>query len=601
MKQRDHSAIATLAAIAAISLTLVGCATTQPAGQTAEEPNKSLGFKSLRFSELKTPGGSAGAVDGKLARVEVPTAPDAVRPVDLASETDDLFERIRHGFSMPEINNDLVLYHQQWYMSRPDYLRRTVERSSRYMHFIVEEIEKRGMPMELALLPMVESSYNPMAYSRSKASGLWQFIPATGKRYNLDQDWWKDERRDIVASTGAALDYLQSIYEMHGDWQLALASYNWGEGAVGRAIAKNKAQGLPTDYESLTMPSETKNYVPKLQALKNIFRNPSLVADLGLPKIINRPYFATVTKDVDIDVKVAAKLAEMPVDEFLALNPAHNRPVIKAQTPIVVPDERLDTFKRNIAQLESDNKPLSYWQSYSLQRGDKLDKVAKRFGVSVVTLKSINGLQARAKIAPGLTLLVPRQGADSQEVATVPAAPASAVAVAPATDSAKVVEPEPVAVEKSSPRSYTVRKGDTLPVLAKRFGVSVAEIKRANHLKSDKLAVGARLALGEPAPRTGAAIKVASATDDEKVSKRVKVEIKAEAGAKADTKAVAKKADARKPAAKVAHYKVRKGDTLYSIAKQFKVDTDDILRWNRVSPATLTPGTTLTIQLAQNP
>ena len=592
MKQRDHSAIATLAAIAAISLTLVGCATNQPSNQTAEEPNKSLGLKSLRFSELKTP----NAVEGKLARVEVPAAPDAVRPVDLAAETDDLFERIRHGFSMPEINNDLVLYHQQWYMSRPDYLRRTVERSSRYMHFIVEEIEKRGMPMELALLPMVESSYNPMAYSRSKASGLWQFIPATGKRYNLDQDWWKDERRDIVASTGAALDYLQSIYEMHGDWQLALASYNWGEGAVGRAIAKNKAQGLPTDYESLTMPSETRNYVPKLQALKNIFRNPSLVADLSLPKIINRPYFATVTKDVDIDVKVAAKLAEMPVDEFLALNPAHNRPVIKAQTPIVVPDEKLDTFKRNIEQLESDNKPLSYWQSYSLQRGDKLDKVAKRFGISVATLKSINGIAARAKVKPGLLLLVPRQGADTDEIATAPAAPASAVAATPAVDSAKITEAETAAPEKSVPHSYTVRKGDTLAALAKRFGVAATDIKRINHLKSSKLAAGTKLALGDGAPRVSASIKVASAADDDKPEKKSKAE------SKADAKVVAKKAnDTKKSAAKVAHYKVRKGDTLYSIAKQFKVDTDDILRWNRVSPATLKPGTTLTIQLAQNP
>ncbi|MEF8721256.1 MAG: lytic transglycosylase domain-containing protein [Candidatus Accumulibacter delftensis] len=212
------------------------------------------------------------------------------------------------------------------------------QRSSRYLHFIiVEEIDKRGMPMEIALLPMVESAYNPTAYSRSHASGLWQFVPATGKQYNLEQNWWVDERRDIVAVDRAALDYLQYIYELHGDWHLALASYNWGEGAVGRAINKNAAQGLPTDYMSLKMPEETRNYVPKLQALKNIFNNPNILADLDMLGVPMRPYFATVTNSGNIDVKLAAKLAEMPVQEFVALNPSHNRAVIKSETPMVIP------------------------------------------------------------------------------------------------------------------------------------------------------------------------------------------------------------------------------------------------------------------------
>jgi membrane-bound lytic murein transglycosylase D len=174
-------------------------------------------------------------------------------------------------------------------LNRPDYLRRMITRSSRYLHFIIVELDKRGMPLEIALLPMVESAYNPTAYSRSHASGLWQFVPATGKQYKLEQNWWVDERRDIVQSTGAALDYLQYIYELHGDWHLALASYNWGEGAVGRAIKKNEAQGLPTDYLSLKMPEETRNYVPKLQALKNIFSNPNILADLDMLGVPMRP------------------------------------------------------------------------------------------------------------------------------------------------------------------------------------------------------------------------------------------------------------------------------------------------------------------------
>ena len=237
------------------------------------------------------------------------------------------------------------------------------------------------MPTELAFLPMVESAYNPMAYSRAHASGLWQFIPSTGKNYNLKQDWWMDQRRDVLAATSAALDYLQTIYDMHGDWFLALASYNWGEGAVARAIRKNEAKGLPTDYQSLTMPAETRNYVPKLQALKNIFSNPQLVASLSLPSVPNRPYFATVTPASNIDVEVAAKLAEMPVQEFVALNPAHNRPVIKSETPLVIPAEKLETFQANLENHQEEDKPLSNWQTYTLRPGEKLEKVAPRFGI----------------------------------------------------------------------------------------------------------------------------------------------------------------------------------------------------------------------------
>ena len=466
---------------------------------------------------------------------------------------------------MPDINSDLVLYHQQWYLNRPDYLRRTVERSSRYMYHIVEELDKRGMPMELALLPMVESAYNPMAYSRSKASGLWQFIPATGKRYNLDQDWWKDERRDIVASTAAALDYLQSIYEMHGDWHLALASYNWGEGAVGRAINKNRAQGLPTDYMNLTMPNETKNYVPKLQALKNIFSDPALVVELGLAKIPNRPYFGTVTKTANIDVKVAAKLAGMPVQDFVALNPAHNRPVIKSDTPMVIPTDKLDTFVSNLEAHEDSNKPLSSWQSYTVRPGDKLEKIAPRFGMTVANLKAVNGITGRIKVNPGLTLLVAGQdGAEPLNMAALPEQPRLPNA-----------DPTPAA---STGRSHTVRKGETLPAIAKRYGTSVAELKHLNHLRTDKLAAGTRLALS-PASKT---------TVDNEIRPR-------KPGA-----APTKQASSQKPL-KITRYTIQRGDTLSSIAKRFKVDKDDLLRWNHASSKSLAPGQTLTVQIAQNP
>lgn len=353
-------------------------------------------------------------IEDTLSIHEVRAAPTVANMVDLTSQTDNLWIRLRNGFAMTNLNDDLTLHYQQWYQNRPDALRRMVERSRPYLHHIVEELEARGMPTEIALLPMVESSFNPMAYSRSHASGLWQFIPATGKRFNLEQTWWQDQRRDIVASTGAALEYLQTIYDMHGDWHLALASYNWGEGAVKRAIEKNQAKGLPTDYASLTMPSETRHYVPKLQALKNIFSNPALMAQLGLPEVINRPYFATVGTPRPMDVKTAARLANMPVDEFVALNPAHNRPVMKADTPVVLPAEKLATFQNN---LQSNDAPLTEWQAYTLKSGEKLDQVAARFGIPLADLLRANGvISGKAKLAAGSTVLVPAgKGADDVE------------------------------------------------------------------------------------------------------------------------------------------------------------------------------------------
>ena len=353
---------------------------------------------------------TAASIDNTLAVHEVRPAPVVARTVDLTVQPDDLWIRLRHGFAMTNLDDDLTMHYQQWYQNRPDALRRMVERSRPYLHHIVEELEARGMPTEIALLPMVESSFNPMAYSRSHASGLWQFIPATGRRFNLEQTWWQDQRRDVLASTDAALEYLQTIYEMHGDWHLALASYNWDEGAVKRAIEKNAARGLTTDYASLTMPNETRHYVPKLQALKNIFSNPVLMIQLGLPEIINRPYFATVGTPRPMDVKTAARLANMSVDEFLALNPSHNRPVMKAATPVVLPAEKLATFQRN---LEKTDEPLTEWQAYTLKSGEKLDQVAPRFGITLSDLQRANGLSGKIRLAGGSTLLVPAgKGAD---------------------------------------------------------------------------------------------------------------------------------------------------------------------------------------------
>ena len=436
------------------------------------------GNPSFPLISMLSPTPATASIDNALAIHELRATPVVARTVDLTAQHDDLWIRLRNGFAMTNLNDDLTLHYQQWYQNRPDALRRMVERSRPYLHHIVEELEARGMPTEIALLPMVESSFNPMAYSRSHASGLWQFIPATGKRFNLEQTWWQDQRRDVVASTGAALEYLQTIYEMHGDWHLALASYNWGEGAVKRAIEKNAARGLPTDYASLTMPSETRHYVPKLQALKNIFNNPSLMSQLGLPEILNRPYFATIGTPRAMDVKTAARFANMPVDEFLALNPSHNRPVMKADTPVVLPADKVTTFQSN---LERNAAPLTEWQAYTLKSGEKLDQVAPRFGITLSDLLRANGLSGRIKLAVGSTVLVPAgAGADNLEsMGTEPRLP-------------QIVEPEPPA------------KAPAVTVPATRSG------------KADKLAKG------KAADTTKASTKAAKATGGDKTKTAAK-------------------------------------------------------------------------------
>ena len=356
--------------------------------------------------------------------------------IDLTTPPDDLWQRMRNGFSMPDLDSPLVADRQAWYLNRPDLLKRIFERSRRYLYHIVTELQKRGMPTELALLPVVESSFNPLAYSSARALGMWQFIPATGKTYKLQQNVWFDQRRDIVASTGAALDYLQNIYEMHGDWHLALASYNWGENAVGRAVAKNRAKGLPTDYRSLKMPTETAYYVPKLQAIKNIIAQPQLFG-ITLDPIPNRPYFGTVERSGNMDIALAARLAEIPVEEFIALNPAYSRPVMPtaANSPLVLPAEKVQTFLENLQQHEAQDKPLSAWLTHNLKPGEKLDAVAKRYGMSVVRLKQLNGINAKTKITPGLALLVPGKDAVGQDAlaARLPQTPANPPKAAKAT------------------------------------------------------------------------------------------------------------------------------------------------------------------------
>jgi len=374
----------------------------------------------------------------------------------------DLWVRIRSGFTMRDLDSPLVARHEQWYANRPEYVARMTDRARRYLYYITAEVERRGMPSEIALLPMIESAFNPGAHSTARASGLWQFIPSTGKNFGMQQNWWYDGRRDIVSATNGALDYLQKLHDMFGDWELALAAYNWGEGAVQRAQARNRKQGLPVNYTSLKMPNETRNYVPKLLAIKNIIANPASFG-MVLQDISNEPYFAAIATSRHMDVKLAAQLADISIEEFEALNPAHNRPVILQDSSdlILLPVGAVETFSAN---LESYDKPLVSWQAYQSKKGERFDRLAPRFGLSVAKLKSINGLSGRNQVSTGQTLLVPvneNEGEEGEEFA------AFNMHLAPSYDSGRTIR-------------HTVRKGETLGGLARRYHVSINQLKQWN-------------------------------------------------------------------------------------------------------------------------
>lgn len=342
----------------------------------------------------------------------------SINPVRVANLAlpNDLWERIRKGYKMPDLESDLVNDRTQWYASKPEYLQRMGERSGRYLYYIVEEIERRNMPMELALLPFIESAFNPQAVSSARASGMWQFMPATGKSFDLKQNAFRDDRRDVQASTRAALDYLERLNKMFGDWHLALAAYNWGEGNVGKAIARNQRAGLPTKYTDLNMPMETRMYVPKLQAMKNIVGSPPQFG-VTLTSIPNHPYFQSVPLPRDMDVMLIAKFAEISVEDFKALNPSASRPVmLAAGTPsILLPWDNAEVFQRNYEA--STIGRMASWTAWIAPISMKVADAAKRVKMSEADFRAINNIPPRMQIKAGSALLVPRGSNIVEDVA----------------------------------------------------------------------------------------------------------------------------------------------------------------------------------------
>ena len=408
---------------------------------------------------------------------------------------EDLWGRIKDGYGIPDVESTYATKHETWYASRPDYIKRMVERSQRYLFHIVEEVQKRNMPTEIALLPMIESAFNPQANSTSKASGIWQFIPSTGKSFGLKQNWWVDNRRDVTAATSAALDYLQKLHGMFGTWDLALAAYNAGEGTVQRAIDKNRRQGLPTDYQNLSLPEETRNYVPKLQAIKNIVSDPDRFG-LKIGSIPNRPYFARVTTPKQIDSKLAAQLAEISYDEFISLNPSYNRPVITSQgekTQLLLPVWAAERFADNLANYD---KPLTSWQTYNAKRGERMDNIAGKFGINVSQLRDVNGMAATGKLRNSQAMLVPaaysgKPISHSNEIHT------DSINSAEMENNNHIDQTAEIEPVVNGPVIHKIKNGDTLQGLAAKYNTDSKTLIKINHLKNTKLKSGQILKINE--------------------------------------------------------------------------------------------------------
>ena len=545
---------------------------------------------------------------GEIEEIVTPGADD--------DEIYTVWTRVRDGFKIPNMENSVVDENLAKYSKRPDYLQRMANRSQKYLYHIIEEVTARGMPTEIALLPFVESAFVTNAKSRVKAAGLWQFMPATGKHYELDQTMWKDERYDVLQSTAAALTYLQRLHDEFDDWPLAFAAYNWGEGNVRRAIKRNQSLGLPTDYMSLKMPAETRNYYPKLQAIKNIVQNPN---DYGikLPTIYNEPFFVQIFKDQDIDVKRAAKLAGMSHEEFSTLNPSFNRPVIVASHnhSMLMPTDKLDQFIENLVAYRTSGKPLSSWTTYRVQPEDTVAAIARKAHMTEAALREANQIPAGRRIKPGSLVLVSKSSGlgNAEDISsdTIDASFALAqdyrrvtyrvrrgdnmrsvarrLGVSPATimksnglrsQRLRVVTRQTTTSRPTTTRStpdtpvastkfYVVRKGDTLYSIANRYGITASALRNANNISGNNISVGQRLTINASGTPTKRHVVL------EEVPERVQKQV------------------SKRPLAKKKTYKVRKGDTLFSIASSANMSVNQLKKLNGIRNNNLKVGQTL--------
>ena len=456
----------------------------------------------------------------------------------------DIWARIRSGYGLPTISNAQIDAHLKWYANNQAHIDRVTERSQRYLHYVVSEMENNNMPLELALLPMIESSYDPFAYSRAKAAGIWQFVSGTGKNFGLTQNWWYDGRRDVVASTDAAIRYLQRLHAMFdNDWLLALAAYNSGEGRVRRAIAKNRRAGKPTDFWSLSLPKETRSYVPHLLALSQIIRTPEAYS-VTLHEIPNDPYFTKINLDSQIDLMQAAKMADIDLTELQHLNAGYNRWLTapSGEHILLVPVADAENFTNQLDNMPK-LPPIS-WSEHKVVKGDVLGTIARRYKTTVDAIKSVNRLKNN-NIRIGEVLLVP----------------SAAITMPEYTSSQDLMYGYGKKKPGAGAQYHTVRSGDNLWTIARRYDTSVKTLTRLNNISAKTvLKPGQKLLVSNKA----SAIVDKTVVAENGLHKLV--------------------------------YQIQRGDTLYSIANRFRLSTKDILSWNSVKDASyIHPGQSLTL------
>jgi membrane-bound lytic murein transglycosylase D len=393
------------------------------------------------------------------------------REILIQEKPENIWKEVNKGYGIPDPKKKwakkVVKKYERWYSEHPVYTYRMFERTKRYIYYVVQEVKKRNMPMEIALLPIIESAYNPIARSNMKAVGLWQFIPSTGKNYGLKQNWWKDERSNVILSTNASLNYLEKLYKQFGTWELALAGYNAGEGKVAREIKKNKRRKRPTDYYTISLPRETDEYVSKLIAMKHIIQNPSKF-NVDVPYIPNAPYFGEVTLTEQMDIDLILKLADISSEEFELLNAHHKRPLIpKEQEPtiILLPKYKIETYNKNLAE---HNEPLSNWVLYKPKRKESIMKVAKKFDINLSTFKRINSLNGRVTFRKNSTVLIPKSNALKSKYTLKGTGDYNYTSVG----------------------THHVSKGDTLGGIARKYKVSIEDLKEFNELDSHIIIIG---------------------------------------------------------------------------------------------------------------
>lgn len=476
-----------------------------------------------------------------------------------ALDTVDVWERIRRGMRLEGRDHPGIARDLEWYARHQAYLDRVAERAQPYLHLIVEEVEKRGMPSELALLPVVESAFQPFAYSHGRAAGIWQFVPGTGRRFGLKQTWWYDGRRDIARSTQAALDYLQFLNkEFQGDWLLALAAYNSGEGTVLRAQRNNSRKGKPTDFWSLDLPRETRGYVPKLLAISAIVADPAAYG-IALKPIANEPYLAEVDVGSQIDLDLAAELAGISLDDMYRYNPAFNRWATDPDGPhtLLVPMANAEIFQARLAELPEMER--IQWVRHAVRNGDTLASIASRYRTTVTLIKSVNGIRGNT-IHVGNALVIPVARKDL-----------SRYSLSAEQRLARIQETQ----RKGERIEYVVQQGDSLWSIAQAHGVSVNQLAKWNGMAPrDPLLPGRSLVIWGQAGQED---------DDSNGVSRVSL-----------TPGSFKHPHSDSLRQRIG-YTVRNGDSLATISKKFQVSVADLKRWNGLNNTLLRPGQRLTV------